>query len=154
MDTGSRKEQEYRNTDVRRAIMSRQLRKGVQTVVCALLLSLAPTSPSSASKKRRIIMTRRIAPSMFLATCLAFVFSVALAPLQAEASHCSTAAAAGRWAYTYTGTIFTQNGPLPAASVGLDKSEGAVKDKNILGSAVAPLALPERLRTKALEISR
>ena len=38
--------------------------------------------------------------------------------------------------------------------VSLDKSEGAVKDKNILGSAVAPLALPERLRTKALEISR
>jgi len=38
--------------------------------------------------------------------------------------------------------------------VGLNKSEGAVKDKNILGSAVAPLALPERLRTKALEISR
>ena len=38
--------------------------------------------------------------------------------------------------------------------VAIDKSEGAVKDKNILGSAVAPLALPERLRTKALEISR
>jgi len=55
---------------------------------------------------------------MFLATCLAIVFSVALAPLQAEASHCSTAAAAGKWAYTYTGTIFTQNGPLLAASVG------------------------------------
>ena len=63
-------------------------------------------------------MTRRIAPSMFLATFLAFVFSVALAPLQAEASHCSTAAAAGKWAYTCTGTIFTQNWPLPAASVG------------------------------------
>jgi len=38
--------------------------------------------------------------------------------------------------------------------VRLDKSEGAVKDKNILGSAEAPLALPERLRTKTLEISR
>ena len=38
--------------------------------------------------------------------------------------------------------------------VGLDKSEGAVNGKNILGSAGAPLALPERLRTKALEISR
>jgi hypothetical protein len=25
---------------------------------------------------------------------------------------------AGSWAYTYTGTIFTPNGPLPAASVG------------------------------------
>jgi len=30
----------------------------------------------------------------------------------------STAASAGKWAYTYTGTVFTQNGPLPAASVG------------------------------------
>jgi len=38
--------------------------------------------------------------------------------------------------------------------VPLDKSEGSVKGKNILGSAEAPLALPERLRTKALEISR
>jgi len=49
---------------------------------------------------------------------LAATLVVALAPLQAEASHCSNAAAAGNWAYTYTGTIFTQNGPLPAASVG------------------------------------
>jgi hypothetical protein len=38
--------------------------------------------------------------------------------------------------------------------VALDKREGSVKDKDILGSAEAPLALPERLRTKALEISR
>jgi hypothetical protein len=38
--------------------------------------------------------------------------------------------------------------------VPLDKSEGAVKGKDILGSAGAPLALPERLRTKDLEISR
>jgi len=41
-----------------------------------------------------------------------------------------------------------------AGRVSLDKSEGAVNGKNILGSAGAPLALPERLRTKALEISR
>jgi hypothetical protein len=38
--------------------------------------------------------------------------------------------------------------------VRLDKSEGAVKDKEILRQCRAPLALPERLRTKALEISR
>jgi hypothetical protein len=38
--------------------------------------------------------------------------------------------------------------------VALDKREGSVKGKNILGSAEAPLALPERLRTKTLEISR
>ncbi len=47
---------------------------------------------------------------------LGATFILALAPLQAEA--CSTAGQAGNWAYTYTGTIFTQNGPLPAAAVG------------------------------------
>ena len=31
---------------------------------------------------------------------------------------CSNASTTGNWAYTYTGTIFTPNGPLPAASVG------------------------------------
>ena len=39
-------------------------------------------------------------------------------PLHAEAGQCSAAGEAGDWAYTYTGTIFTSNGPLPAASVG------------------------------------
>jgi len=63
-------------------------------------------------------MTHRISRSMFLSACLALFVGIAVAPLQAEASHCSTAASAGKWAYTYTGTIFTQNGPLPAASVG------------------------------------
>jgi hypothetical protein len=72
-------------------------------------------------------MNRRITPSVFLTICLALVFSVALVPLQAEASHCSTAAAAGKWAHTYTGTIFTQNGPLPAAAVGHFSSDAAGK---------------------------
>jgi hypothetical protein len=80
-------------------------------------------------------MDRRIAPRMFLTTCLAFVFS--LAPLQAEASHCSTAAAAGNWAYTYTGTIFTQNGPLPAAAVGRFHQDTA---GNITGSQTRSVA--------------
>jgi hypothetical protein len=82
-------------------------------------------------------MNRRIAPRMFLATFLAFVFSVALTPLQAEASHCSTAAAAGKWAYTYTGTIFTQNGPLPVASVGHFSEDAA---GNITGSQTRSVA--------------
>jgi len=43
---------------------------------------------------------------------------LSLAPLQAHASHCSNANTAGDWAYTYTGTIFTPGGPIPAASVG------------------------------------
>ncbi len=55
---------------------------------------------------------------MIMAACWALVLSLTSAPLQAQASHCSTARAAGKWAYTYTGTIFTPNGPLPAASVG------------------------------------
>src|ERR1700733_9066424 len=38
--------------------------------------------------------------------------------------------------------------------VPLDKSEGGVKDKSILSVFLAPFFLPERLRTKTLEISR
>jgi len=72
-------------------------------------------------------MNRRITPSVFLTAFLAFVFSVALVPLQAEASHCSTVAVAGKWAHTYTGTIFTQNGPLPAAAVGHFSSDASGK---------------------------
>ena len=43
---------------------------------------------------------------------------LAFASLPAQASQCSNATAAGSWAYTYFGTIFTPNGPVPAASVG------------------------------------
>jgi hypothetical protein len=49
---------------------------------------------------------------------LGVVLTATLLPFQANAAQCSTASAAGNWAYTYTGTIFTPNGPLPAASVG------------------------------------
>jgi hypothetical protein len=63
-------------------------------------------------------MTHRLSRSTFFSTCLALVFGVVVTPLQAGAAQCSTAAAAGNWAYTYTGTIFTPNGPLPAAAVG------------------------------------
>lgn len=49
---------------------------------------------------------------------LGAVLVAALATSRANAAQCSTASTAGSWAYTYTGTIFTQNGPLPAASVG------------------------------------
>jgi hypothetical protein len=44
--------------------------------------------------------------------------------------------------------------PSLAQRVTLDKSEGGVKDKNILSVFLAPFLLPERLRTKTLEISR
>jgi hypothetical protein len=62
-------------------------------------------------------MKRKIT-RMLMPACLALILSVISAPLRAQASHCSTAGAAGKWAYTYTGTIFTPSGPVPAASVG------------------------------------
>lgn len=49
---------------------------------------------------------------------LGVVLAATLVPFQATAAQCSTASTAGNWAYTYTGTIFTPAGPLPAASVG------------------------------------
>jgi hypothetical protein len=49
---------------------------------------------------------------------LGAVLTAAMAPSLANAAQCSTASTAGNWAYTYTGTIFTPAGPLPAASVG------------------------------------
>jgi hypothetical protein len=63
-------------------------------------------------------MRTKISHSIFFSACVALVFLVALVPLQAESVHCSTAAAAGKWAYTYTGSIVTANGSLPAAAVG------------------------------------
>ena len=60
-------------------------------------------------------MKRKIT-RMLMPACLALILSVISAPLQAQVSHCSTAGAAGKWAYT--GTIFTPSGPVPAASVG------------------------------------
>lgn len=42
----------------------------------------------------------------------------ALATERADASSCSQAALAGKWTYTYTGTILTSNGAFPLASVG------------------------------------
>ncbi len=66
---------------------------------------------------------------------LGATFILALAPLQAEA--CSTAGQAGNWAYTYTGTIFTQNGPLPAAAVGRYHQDAA---GNVTGSQARSVA--------------
>ena len=63
-------------------------------------------------------MKRSIARGMLVTACMAVILGVISTALEAQASHCSTAGAAGKWVYTYTGTIFTPNGPLPAASVG------------------------------------
>ena len=80
-------------------------------------------------------MHRQITRTLFTTTCLVSI--VTAAPLQAESRHCSTAATAGRWAYTYTGTIFTPSGPVPAASVGHFRQDAA---GNITGSQARSVA--------------
>jgi hypothetical protein len=60
-------------------------------------------------------------------------FAMAVMPMQAETHHCSNAAAAGQWAYSYTGSILTQSGWVPAASVGHFHQDAA---GNITGSQV------------------
>jgi hypothetical protein len=67
----------------------------------------------------------------------AATFVLPLAPLQANASHCSGPNQTGNWAYTYTGTIFTQNGPLPTASVGRFNQDAA---GNVTGSQTRSVA--------------
>ena len=68
---------------------------------------------------------------------LAAISLATLAPIHAHAAGCSTASAIGNWAYTYTGTIFTPNGPLPAASVGHFRQDSA---GNITGSQARSVA--------------
>jgi hypothetical protein len=68
---------------------------------------------------------------------LAVVTFAALAHMQASASSCSLANTAGDWGYTYTGTIFTQDGPLPAAAVGHYHQDLA---GNIIGSQTRSVA--------------
>src|ERR1700675_656189 len=81
---------------------------------------------------RRIVMKTNFARALLV---LGATFVLAMVPLQAEA--CSTAGQAGKWAYTYTGTIFTQNGPLPTASVGHFSQDSA---GNITGSQTRSVA--------------
>ena len=50
-------------------------------------------------------------------------FAMAVMPMQAETHHCSNAAAAGQWAYTYTGSIFDSE-RLGACRIGRPLSPG------------------------------
>jgi hypothetical protein len=68
---------------------------------------------------------------------LGVVAAASLAPLRAQAAQCSTNSTAGKWAYTYTGTIFTPTGALPAASVGHFKQDS---DGNLSGGQARSVA--------------
>jgi hypothetical protein len=62
---------------------------------------------------------------------------IAISPANARADACSTASTAGSWAYTYSGTIFTSTGPIPAASVGHYRQDAA---GNVTGSQLRSVA--------------
>ena len=72
-------------------------------------------------------MNHKITSGGLVSLCLMVAFTILLTSVPAEAAHCSTAASAGMWDYTYTGTIFTSSGPLPAASVGHFRQDAAWK---------------------------
>jgi hypothetical protein len=99
-----------------------------------LCLALSLETSDLQNPIRRIVMTTNFARALLV---LGGIFVLVLAPLQAQASHCSNASQAGNWAYTYTGTIFTQNGPLPTASVGRFSQDAA---GNITGSQTRSVA--------------
>jgi len=79
-------------------------------------------------------MNTHVVRTLLLVTAVAVL---TLAPLPAHASPCSYASTAGSWAYTYTGTIFTPSGPLPAASVGHFMQD---KAGNVSGSQARSVA--------------
>jgi hypothetical protein len=68
---------------------------------------------------------------------VAGAIAATFAPSQAAAARCSLSGASGSWAYTYSGTIFTPAGPVPAASVGRF-SQGA--GGNVTGSQTRTVA--------------
>lgn len=75
--------------------------------------------------------------SKFVCALLVLLAMAALAPVQTWASPCNLANVAGNWDYTYTGTLFTPNGPLPVAAVGHFHQDGA---GNLSGSQVRSVA--------------
>ena len=78
-------------------------------------------------------MKNRFVRSLLMLSALA----AAAVPLLAHAKQCSTAKAAGNWAYTYTGSIMTQSGSVPAAAVGRFHQD---KAGNISGSQIRSVA--------------
>ena len=64
-------------------------------------------------------------------------------------AQCSTAATASKWAYTYTGTILTPAGALPAASIGHFTQDRA---GNVSGSQSSSVAGKRGWRT-SVELS-
>lgn len=76
-------------------------------------------------------------PGRVLLLVAAFVITAAACEAQAA---CSQASIAGKWDYTYTGTIFTPSGGVPAASVGHFTQDAAgnvsgSQTRNVAGSS-------------------
>jgi hypothetical protein len=79
-------------------------------------------------------MNRNLARALLVVVAICVMV---LIPPTAQASRCSTAMTAGDWDYTYSGTIFTPNGPVPAASVGRFHQDAA---GNISGNQARSVA--------------
>jgi hypothetical protein len=68
---------------------------------------------------------------------VAWAMAATFAPSQASAARCSLSGISGSWAYTYSGTIFTPAGPVPAASVGRFSQDAG---GNVTGSQTRTVA--------------
>jgi hypothetical protein len=72
----------------------------------------------------------------FAGVVIAMLCITSMLPLQAQAGQCSQASLAGKWDFTYSGTVFAPN-PLPAAAVGHFKQDRA---GNVTGRETFSLA--------------
>ena len=68
---------------------------------------------------------------------VAGAITATIAPSHAAAARCSLPGISGSWGYTYSGTIFTPAGPLPAASVGRFSQDAG---GNVVGSQTRSVA--------------
>ena len=75
--------------------------------------------------------------SLLHVLAVAGAIAATFAPSQAAAARCSLSGTSGSWAYTYSGTIFTPAGPVPAASVGRFSQDAG---GNVIGSQTRSVA--------------
>jgi hypothetical protein len=75
--------------------------------------------------------------SLLRVLAVAGAIAATFAPSQATAARCSLSGTSGSWAYTYSGTIFTSAGPVPAGSVGRFSQDAG---GNVTGSQTRSVA--------------
>src|SRR5689334_9934527 len=96
-------------------------------------MTAQPCTRYSHSRRRANLMRVSLLQVLAVAGAIAATF----APSQAAAARCSLSGTSGSWAYTYSGTIFTPAGPVPAASVGRFSQDAG---GNVIGSQARSVA--------------